>query len=286
MKPQYTDEELKKLHEVLFEILGEIIRVCEALDIEYFIQGGTAIGAHFWNDILPWDDDIDIGMTRNNYNRFLKEAPALLAPEYFLAWYGTDTHSPFYFAKLRKNNTTFLEESCKNVDMHHGIYVDVFPYDKVPNNKFLQHLHRKLCNRINECFAGKDVWPWAYCGKCDIEKPNRKGFWGCLFTRVVVSLVPKAFLYRLLCWVQGWFNNSDADYYNLVMTSVDHIPVADIKHPQKMKLGPLMVTAPSNLESYLHHHYGKNIQRTLPKEQQINHAPLVLEFSVGANKVS
>src|SRR5574344_472221 len=108
MKYQYTHEDLDRLHKTLFEILGEIIRVCDALNIEYFVQGGSAMGIYFENDIMAWDDDIDIGMTRSNYNRFLREAPALLAPEYFLAWFGSDPHSPFYFAKLRKNCTLFL----------------------------------------------------------------------------------------------------------------------------------------------------------------------------------
>lgn len=75
---EYTSEELKRLHEELYGILAEIIRVCTQLDIPYFIQGGTAIGAFFEQSILPWDDDIDIGMTRENYWRFLSEAPQVL----------------------------------------------------------------------------------------------------------------------------------------------------------------------------------------------------------------
>jgi lipopolysaccharide cholinephosphotransferase len=67
----YSESELEKLHKVLYEILGEIVRVCDILNIPYFIQGGTAIGAFFENAILPWDDDIDVGMTRENYERFL-----------------------------------------------------------------------------------------------------------------------------------------------------------------------------------------------------------------------
>ena len=64
MNKKYTAEELDLLHAELYDILGETIRVCQKHDIPYFVIGGTAIGALYDQGILPWDDDIDIGMTR------------------------------------------------------------------------------------------------------------------------------------------------------------------------------------------------------------------------------
>ena len=75
---KYNSDILRHLHSELKQTLSEVVRVCEAAGIPYFIQGGTAIGSHFFDDIVPWDDDIDLGMTRENYERFLREAPALL----------------------------------------------------------------------------------------------------------------------------------------------------------------------------------------------------------------
>ena len=80
MNKKYTAEELDLLHAELYDILGETIRVCQKHDIPYFVIGGTAIGALYDQGILPWDDDIDIGMTRENYNKFLKVAPGELGP--------------------------------------------------------------------------------------------------------------------------------------------------------------------------------------------------------------
>ena len=110
MNKKYTAEELDLLHTELYDILGETIRVCQKHDIPYFVIGGTAIGALYDQGILPWDDDIDIGMTRENYNKFLKVAPGELGPSYFLSWIETDPHTPYYFAKVKKNNTLFVEE--------------------------------------------------------------------------------------------------------------------------------------------------------------------------------
>ena len=74
MVKQYTPEELTQLHQVLYEILEEIVRICDKHNIPYFVIGGTAIGALYDKAILPWDDDIDIGMKREDYNKFLQIA--------------------------------------------------------------------------------------------------------------------------------------------------------------------------------------------------------------------
>ena len=105
MDKKYTAKELDLLHAELYDILGETIRICRKHDIPYFVIGGTAIGALYDRAILPWDDDIDIGMARKDYNRFLEVAPRELGDSYFLSWIETDPHSPYYYAKVKKNNT-------------------------------------------------------------------------------------------------------------------------------------------------------------------------------------
>lgn len=279
MDRKYSKEELEQLHVVLLEILSEIVRVCNKLNISYFIQGGTAIGAYFENNILPWDDDIDVGMLRSDYERFLSEAPSVLDNKYFLSWIGSDPNTPFYFAKVRKNNTTFLEENCKNIKMHHGIFVDIFPFDKIPDDAFKAKLQRKMSNHLSSWLIAKNTWPWKYCGKCDLENPDKKGFLDCLFTRIISTIIPKNTIYSWLCNIQKKYNTEPCTYYNIVMTNVDQIPVVDIENMEKIMFGEQYVNVPAHLEEYLHHHYGKNIQRTPPIEKQINHAPLKLSFT-------
>ena len=72
---KYTEEQLSKIHEYEIEILEEIIRICEKHGIQYFSAGGTTLGAVRHNNIIPWDDDIDIGMLRPDYERFIRIAP-------------------------------------------------------------------------------------------------------------------------------------------------------------------------------------------------------------------
>jgi lipopolysaccharide cholinephosphotransferase len=279
MEREYTQEELRRVHAELYSILAEIIRVCEKCGIPYFIQGGSAIGAFFENAILPWDDDIDIGMTRKNYKRFLREAPKVLGPEYFLQWVGCDPHTPFYFAKVRKNNTLFVENDFAKLDIHNGIFIDVFPYDKVPDNIILQKFHRILSNFFNCCFMGKDIWMWKHLGKCQIKNPTNRGAIPCFFNRLVDILFTKKAIYRMLSVVQGMFNSWNTKYYNMVLMPKDHISVKSIENLQKIKFGDLTVSAPSDLETYLRHHYS-NLRRYIPKEEQQNHRPTYLSFDL------
>ena len=274
---EYTETELQRLHAELYDILQEIIRVCDVLQLPYFIQGGSGIGAHFFQGIIPWDDDIDVGLTRDNYKRFVQQAPAVLRKGYTLQWLGTEPDTPFYFAKVRKDNTAFVEELFAKLPIHQGIYVDVFPFDKVPDNQRLQRAHRAVCNFLNTCFMGKSIWQYKYFRKCDIAVPRDRGIVPCFFTWLGDLLLPKRTIYGLLQWAQSLFNGGQHTYYNMVLMPRDHISVASIENPQQMPFGPLMVTTPADLETYLRHHYPR-LRKWIPKEEQVTHKPTFLSF--------
>ena len=273
---EYTAEELERLQNVLYELLEEIIRICDKYGISYFIIGGTAIGAFFEQKIIEWDDDIDIGMTRENYEHFLRVAPSELKSDYFLQWMGTEPETPFYFAKVRKNNTLFVEKDFADLPIHQGIYLDIFPFDRVPDNILLQKFQRLVVNFLKCCFMGKTIWMWRHCGKCKIEHPSNRGFIPCLLTRAV-DILPKRIIYRMFSAAQQWFNTWNTTYYNLVTTTYDHVPVKNVESLQQIPLGSLLVSAPTDLENYLHHHYPK-LRRYIPEEERINHCPEVLSF--------
>lgn len=274
---KYAKADLERLHKELYSTLAEIIRICEVCGIPYFIQGGSAIGALYNKGIVPWDDDIDVGMTRENYERFLREAPAHLSPEYFLEWFGTEANTPFYFAKIKRNNTLFVEEIWRNMDIHHGIFVDIFPYDRIPDNPLLEKLHRFAAKFWINCFMGKEIWLWKHCGECEIDKPLPKSWIGCAAIRAVVSVMSRKAIYSKMNRVLGRYNSCNTKYVNIVRMPKDQIARADIENPVDMEFGGMMVKAPRNIEVYLHHHY-PNLRPVLPEEEQINHAPYKLSF--------
>ena len=274
---KYNAEILRHLHEELYDVLREVVRVCDAANIPYFIQGGTAIGAHFFEDIVPWDDDVDLGMTRDNYERFLREAPALLGEGYVLQEFTTESDTPFYFAKVRKRGTRFVEREWVDMPIEEGIYIDIFPYDLVPDDEALRRKQRAKVGFWVNCFMAKSVWLWRWFGKANNNVVLPKSWVSCLAIRLAAAMYTKEQIYNKLRRELTRYNGTDAKYYNIVRMPKDMIAVEAINTPERRKLGPLEVWAPSDLETYLRSHYG-DIQKWLPEEKRLNHAPEILSF--------
>lgn len=132
--------ELQKVELELFKVFKQI---CEKLNLNYFLVCGSALGAARHGGFIPWDDDMDVGMYREDYNKFMEQAPALLPEGIFLQNYKSDPKFPYVFAKLRNSNTTYIEKTTAHINMNQGIYIDIFPLDGYPDDLTEQ---KKLSN--------------------------------------------------------------------------------------------------------------------------------------------
>ena len=269
---RYKEQELQRLQDALYETLGEVDRICRKHDIRYFVTGGTAIGAYFWQKMLPWDDDIDVGMMRSDYERFAKVAQQELGDRFFLQSPDTEPHTPFYFMKVRMNGSRFSESTFKHIDMHQGIFVDIFPFDKVPRQKWLERLQHKVVFFLNGLFIAKEIWQWKHCGRCDIPEPRKRGWLPCFFTRLLISLLGKRTIYKMMYGVQTFFNGRNLNEVKNIITRSEHLPIADIEHTQTVTLGPLQVCAARDLLLYLNNHYG-SVRKDIPDEMKVSHRP-------------
>ena len=138
---------MNRLQETEFEILKTFDEVCRKLDIPYFLVCGSALGAVKYHGFIPWDDDVDVAMYRRDYQRFLKEAPALLPDHLFLQNYGSDPAFPQIFSKLRNSKTTYIEKSVAALPINHGVYIDGFPKGKL-QQKWLGFRKRLLASML------------------------------------------------------------------------------------------------------------------------------------------
>ena len=139
---------LQEHQNALYVVLEEFDRVCKKLDIPYVIFAGTLLGAVRHQGFIPWDDDVDVMMLREDYDRFLREADQVLDAEKFFLQKEFSEHWPLFFSKLRLNNTTCLEKfHPRDHMMHQGIYIDIFPCDNAWSSAFgrkLQFLASKV----------------------------------------------------------------------------------------------------------------------------------------------
>lgn len=135
MKSEITPQEMQKLKEIEIKMLDVFVDICEKLHLKYFLVDGTLLGAVRHKGFIPWDDDIDVGMLRSDYEIFVKKAPQYLSEDYFLQTFESDPEYPYVYAKIRNCRTTFIETVLKDLHINHGVFIDIFPFDFYPENK-------------------------------------------------------------------------------------------------------------------------------------------------------
>lgn len=131
-----NNEILKRMHELHLILADELKRICDKYNISYFMIAGTLLGAVRHKGFIPWDDDMDFGMKREDFEKFISVCEEEIDSSIF--YLQTDTKEkmyPFNFAKLRLTGTKVIEGFSKDSGTNQGIYIDIFPIDAVPDNK-------------------------------------------------------------------------------------------------------------------------------------------------------
>ncbi|MDB2106217.1 LicD family protein [Clostridium paraputrificum] len=138
---------VRQLQIKLLEMIDYIDYLCKLNDIEYFLIGGSALGAVRHKGFIPWDDDFDIAMTYENYERFLNVCKNKLHTRKYYLEEESNGKWGFYYSKLKMNNTIFKESDNDNNQEHFGIFIDIFCLDNASNNVFLR-IWQYVCSRI------------------------------------------------------------------------------------------------------------------------------------------
>lgn len=134
---------MKKVWNIDLGCLDEVKRICKQYNLRYYAIAGTLLGAIRHNGFIPWDDDMDLGMPRKDYEIFIDVAKKELKTPYFLQTYKTERRFVFDMAKLRNSNSTGFT-TCEAVnDCNKGIFIDIFPIDNEPDDDFQRKQENK-----------------------------------------------------------------------------------------------------------------------------------------------
>lgn len=148
----------KRLWATLLDLLLEFDRVCKENGIKYMIDGGTLLGAARHGGFIPWDDDIDVIMLREEYEKLDKIASDKFKAPYFWQTYKTDKDHGRGFARLRNGSTTYIPRfemvGDKSAYSHNqGVLIDIFICDNVPGNESERIRFFRRLNKLHN-----DAW--------------------------------------------------------------------------------------------------------------------------------
>ena len=272
--------ELRKLQLIETSIVADIDAICEKYKLRYYIIGGTLLGAVRHKGFIPWDDDIDLVMYREDYNRLIEIVQAEYSEKYFVQTFETDPYYTRYIAKIRLKGTTMLEECQQKSKAHAEIYIDIFPLDHVKKSDGLELKLRGVLLRW--LFAYKTVRNHAQSSKSGFKLAVGKIFRWCTF------IIPNSFVNRLFNFVC----EKDNGYRDCPYTTnfASHFKWKTQMFPNevygegvRLEFEGHMFAAPKEYELIFERLYGKNYMELPPENKRAAHSIVKLDLGKYGN---
>ena len=264
--------ELQLLHRLELEIAAEIKHICEKHRIRYFMIAGTLLGAVRHGGFIPWDEDMDFGMLRADFDRFIAAcAEELDAERFFLQTGDSDPGYTYAFAKIRLNGTRIIEDLSMEAKAHQGIFVDIFPFDNVPDSRLLRKLHERE----------RYLWKNMLAVKLGYHNGQKRAKSLQKLLGAAAAILPAGLIRRQKYKAFTRYNNSET---RMVVTAEGsyryYKEMIPKRYTQKLCRMPFADTdffTFAAYETYLKEMYGDYM--TLPPENQRNkHAVLQVDF--------
>ncbi|MBQ4105736.1 MAG: LicD family protein [Clostridia bacterium] len=265
---QERSKTLRKLQQTELEILKEIDRICRKHNLRYYIVGGTLIGAVRHGGFIPWDDDIDISMPREDFDKLCKISAEELSDKYFLQTYKKEKDCYFYYAKVRMEGTYFGEDKFEHMSIHKGIFIDIFPLDYIPQNTAMQ----KIIFRGFSCLGG------FICSKAKTTEFLYKNMSLPFIVtfRLIQCILPKK-VFLGMRTILGKLSNAFSKKNLYASLSGFHGYPMEIAPKEwwgdgcDIEFEDVTVRAPSQYHTLLTHMFGDYMQLP-PEEERVNHS--------------
>jgi len=270
---------LSRFQALALESLVWIDRFCKEHGITYFLIGGTLLGAVRHGGFIPWDDDVDIGMPRRDYKRFMELVKKVkLPPHKYLQHYSMGNY-PSHYLRVVDDRITIITDSLSGTSFTTGICVDVFPFDGIPSNWFLQKLHywriRLYIQIVNAHYRSDEDFKKIRAG--DPALPVK------LFLRKVIKKFPKKIVKLIHTRLESILARYDYNKCEFVCNFVGRWRTREIVSREYLGEGRLMnfenhqFVGVARPHEYLQRIYG-NYMELPPEEKRPPHKFTILKM--------
>jgi len=173
---------LNNIHKIQIEMMKELHCICKENQLRYTVLCGSLLGAVRHKGFIPWDDDMDIGLVREDYDKLLEILKNKPIKDCFLQDFSTDEHYYQPYAKLLKENTVYIEKFRMGCKAKNGIFIDIFPLDYIKKPGLLSSKVKRLFSRLIT-FA---IWEKE---ECHMERSGVKKIINLI--SVIIGVLPK-----------------------------------------------------------------------------------------------
>lgn len=268
----FGPEILRQLQLTEAEMLSEIARICDENSLNYYLIGGTLLGAVRHKGFIPWDDDLDIAMPRKDYEKFKVLCQTELNEKYYLHSIDTDPKYWVSFIKIRKKDTIFEPMQDKTIDTpYKGVYVDVFPLDNAKKERSLfQDFQAGICKALTsfQYRRRKATMPTKTPALIVIAWP-------------ILSLFPIKKISKIIDWVMQWDKKESDQYYANIGSNINihkqTIEKVRFNPPSKLEFEGKLYSAPKEYDYVLTRLYGDYMVLP-PEEKRVTHKPNRIEL--------
>ena len=266
---------LERIKRIEMDIMREIDRICKENNITYFLVGGSLLGAVRHQGFIPWDDDIDIGMFREDYNKFRKVCPGVLASHLSYQSYREEPTSHYIFDKIRLKDTYFNTKfSNRFNNIENGLFVDVLVYDRTSNSAFGQSLHIKMIKIFRRLINVR----WVNRARKGIHYRASKMF------LPLMRIVPYKFYHYCFERALQMFNHKKNSKYIIdgVGQNLEKgaFPIAWFDEFVELQYEDMKFKAPKEYDAYLRKWYGDRYMELLPLSSR-NSGHKLLKLDLG-----
>lgn len=270
----YDNETLKHLQNTELMILKDFIKICEENDLDYYIYGGSLIGAIRHEGFIPWDDDLDVIMFRDDYDKFKEIFNKTPNDKYYLLCKETTKDYFYLFSKFVLKGTVFEEKWVNQVDFNLGINIDIFVMDDLSDNK-----HKRWW-QLKKAFFYNKILIMSKIKVPDLPLPTKVI---TNFTHLILNLLnikPANLQKRYNDFIMSYHNPEASHVFDVSVTVEEYPQIFNkkgFKPIQKAKFEDIEVNIPNNYDEILTSIYGDYMQLP-PLEERYNHITREIDF--------